>query len=687
MQQIKFKAINTAALWKEFALSDNLSFEDGIRLNSSWTYQSSVEVIEDAALDIADIAVDECDIIYLVDGNKKLLLAYNKNTGIIKDISCNHGVLSVKPVSPLGLAIDKDTLYIIDSGDVQNNPKLIALSRSNLQVRWVLSEGPEGDVLSGLNDISIGITEDILILEKGKKRVLIVSRAGKIIGQKSGGEHANPTDIAVDSEGNIYVLDGQSIFIYGIDGSTKQIKTGKSLKGLSVSRDGRIFAGESGPSHPQKTVHMVMADGRTEHVWSYRGASKRLINDSRGNLYVISDKGDSLSFLEYKKVITKNVEGLYKGTYISKTLDSLSDKTRWHRLLLNGEFVKGTQIELLYYISNTLLTEGEIKSLSEDNWRKCLSDTSAIQGEERRDALFLEDLEGRYLWLKIDLYGNENISPVVKTLTVFFPRVSYLDYLPAVYRDDPASKDFLERFLSLFESAFYEIDFTIDHITRYFDAYGAPPEFLSWLGAWLSISVDDNWAEDKKRLFIRDAISIYKKRGTREGLKDILKLFTGSEPYIVENFRAAEAVKDELQLSIEAGDICKNTDALFLPPDKTIVNTDGGNKPLKDVLFGVERFCFCVLLKPSLLGTIKKETVKRILEEQKPAHTCYGLKILEPWIYLDMHTYLGVNTCLTRPAFLLGKSSVIGRDTILHDTEMSGQVERHSRMGIDTNIT
>ncbi len=104
----------------------------------------------------------------------------------------------------------------------------------------------------------------------------------------------------------------------------------------------------------------------------------------------------------------------------------------------------------------------------------------------------------------------------------------------------------LERFLAIFESIFYEIDFTIDHISRYFDASGAPAEFLSWLGSWLDVSMDEDWPEDKKRLFIRNAISLYKKRGTRECLEESIELFTGKKPFVVESFQAAKACKGSI---------------------------------------------------------------------------------------------------------------------------------------------
>jgi hypothetical protein len=130
-------------------------------------------------------------------------------------------------------------------------------------------------------------------------------------------------------------------------------------------------------------------------------------------------------------------------------------------------------------------------------------------------------------------------------------------------------------------------------------------------------------------------------------------------------------------------------DAIFFPPQGTPLKIDGQETGtlLLTALFGKEKFSFCVFLRDSTWKTVTIDTIKRLIEEQKPAHTCFGLKVLEPWFYLDMHTYLGINTTLTKPVFVLGERSVIGRDMSLDDKEQSGQVGRHARVGMDTKLT
>lgn len=81
-------------------------------------------------------------------------------------------------------------------------------------------------------------------------------------------------------------------------------------------------------------------------------------------------------------------------------------------------------------------------------------------------------------------------------------------------------------------------------------------------------------------------------------------------------------------------------------------------------LFCNDPYTFCVLLNPRFVDDEKKlNTIRRIVENEKPAHTVGKVMLLQPWFYLGMHTYLGINTQLNEETFAVGKST-IGRDTI-----------------------
>jgi len=84
-------------------------------------------------------------------------------------------------------------------------------------------------------------------------------------------------------------------------------------------------------------------------------------------------------------------------------------------------------------------------------------------------------------------------------------------------------------------------------------------------------------------------------------------------------------------------------------------------------LFCNDPYTFCVLLNPHFVDDKKLNIIKRIVENEKPAHAVAQVVLLQPWFYLGMHTYLGINTQLNEQAFAAGMS-VIGRDAISSTT-------------------
>ena len=65
---------------------------------------------------------------------------------------------------------------------------------------------------------------------------------------------------------------------------------------------------------------------------------------------------------------------------------------------------------------------------------------------------------GRYLWVRVTLTGGGEATPALRSLRVLYPRHSYLDELPRVYRRDADMAGFLEHFLSLFEHVFTGVE-------------------------------------------------------------------------------------------------------------------------------------------------------------------------------------------------------------------------------------
>ncbi|MEO6398892.1 MAG: phage tail protein [Tepidiformaceae bacterium] len=107
---------------------------------------------------------------------------------------------------------------------------------------------------------------------------------------------------------------------------------------------------------------------------------------------------------------------------------------------------------------------------------------------------------------------------------------SYLHYLPGIYHNN----HFLGRFLLIFESILGPLDRTVENMHHYFDPFVTPPEAVDWLGTWVGLALDERWPEDRRRELIAEAVNLYQWRGTKRGLSEFLRLYTGVVPEIIE---------------------------------------------------------------------------------------------------------------------------------------------------------
>lgn len=103
--------------------------------------------------------------------------------------------------------------------------------------------------------------------------------------------------------------------------------------------------------------------------------------------------------------------------------------------------------------------------------------------------------------------------------------------LPALYQED----DFAQAFLSALDGVLAPVINTLDNLDAYFDAYLTPDDFLTWLGSWVAIAIDDEWSIERRREAVARAVDLYRLRGTAAGLGQQIEIYTGGTVEIVEN--------------------------------------------------------------------------------------------------------------------------------------------------------
>lgn len=165
-------------------------------------------------------------------------------------------------------------------------------------------------------------------------------------------------------------------------------------------------------------------------------------------------------------------------------------------------------------------------------------------------------------------------------------RSSYLDYLPALFQDD----EFMGRFLLIFESILQPLERTVDNMALYFDPLMVPNSLLPWLASWVDLVLDPAWPEERRRELVKSAAELYRWRGTKRGLTEYLRIYTGSSPEISDHIPGMRLDR-ETRLGI---------------------NSHLGSAG--------EGYHFTVAMEIDEKSEINTDTVRAIIDAQKPAH-------------------------------------------------------------------
>ena len=232
---------------------------------------------------------------------------------------------------------------------------------------------------------------------------------------------------------------------------------------------------------------------------------------------------------------------------------------------------------------------------------------------------------------------------------------SYLKFLPVLFQKNSAQADVLERFLALHESILKGLEKNVTDLPLLFDPHAAPdgeefPSWLSWLASWLAFDLNESWSEIETRENIAEAFELYGKRGTVEGLRRYLKLYTGVESHI-----------EEPGLATNLWSLGENSTLGFTTmlapayPQGAVVGTSATldqshltrgeehGAPLFEELahyFCVKVYC-AELTRPGAL-----DDIRAVIDREKPAHVDYNLYVIEPRMRVGVQSQVGIDTVI-----------------------------------------
>jgi phage tail-like protein len=506
-----------------------------------------------------------------------------------------------------------------------------------------------------------------------------------------------PTRIAVDKAGRVYVIQENVGYVVVLDADGSYLQT--------ISQPQQI-AGDFRPVAVAVDLNgnLCLSDCLTRKLYFYQpvgdgswcpfrccggaeGFATSLVFDRTG-APLFTGGGQSVCQMEPAAAYPTS------GTYLAGPLDSRTYKCVWHRVVVSGPVPQGASVRVDTFTSESAKTVNEVESLPPSRWATGLVDTDTDSCEW--DCLVLSP-PGRYLWLRLTLAGDGAETAEIDTIRVYYPRASALRYLPAVYSADAVSADFLDRFLSIFDTMSGAISERVTYIARYFDPMATPAnpknvggtDFLSYLSSWIGMTLNSNWPVHRRRELVRNAYRLYALRGTSAGLRLAIELYTGVKPTILEMFR----LRSWLIVNQSTLGNCSTVfgaevmDRLQIGSNSTIGGfrlIDYGDPNLD--IFNEYANQFLVIV-PRWAGADESamQTLQQIVQMAQPAHTLATIQWAEPRMRIGIQSFVGVDTIVGRyPLGVIEGQGKLGYDTVLG---VPGEKRRAPSMQVGRNAS
>lgn len=491
-----------------------------------------------------------------------------------------------------GIAVSTDgVVYVLDAGAARVRRYDPCLERFDT-LPCLGGVGSEARQLRDPRGLAATVRGDLVVADTANHRLQVFTQKGLALraivelawnGREYGREGApwEPYDAIEEPSGDLYVTDRANGFVVRLDRAfrVREVLPGSPLvrpTHVAADRDSAIFVVEDGT----RVVRIARDDAGARVVEPIAapadlGAAFRPVAvavDSAGSLYLTEavtgrvyvltaggdpsagplpsrayeDGGSALGFtpdgdplVGSDRVVRLRAHGSYpaSGTFETSAIDSRLPGCAWHRILIDGEVPELTRIVVHTFTSEVQRDAAMLPPTSA--WQTAIARTAS----DGAWSCLVMSPRGRYLYLRLSLESDGRNTPAIDAVRIEYPRETSARFLPGIYRTDTASGDFTERFLALFDALGDPVRDTLDGFTRWLDADGTPaleggtPDYLAWLSSWLGLSTTGSFTVAQRRALLREAPRLYGLRGTPEGLRDHVRLYTGFSPTVLEHYK------------------------------------------------------------------------------------------------------------------------------------------------------
>jgi phage tail-like protein len=333
----------------------------------------------------------------------------------------------------------------------------------------------------------------------------------------------------------------------------------------------------------------------------------------------------------------------------------------------------------------------------------------------QRTGRVVRNLTGRFIGVRVELYGDRRSTPEIAALRLWGSRFSYVqNYLPELYRENkfsPAAdqpgpstrRDFFERFVDIFEAQLTRIEDRVANSYLLTRPETTPDGALDWLGGWVGLG-SAGYPPDRRRARLLAVSKLHKTRGTVKGVTLALDIATNGlctrgAVIVVEDFRlrhifatilgANLAIQNDPLLPGYSGSSNSFVgDTLFLgnPRDQAEVLAlysaelpESGTEQAAVQQFYDSLANRMTIFVHNQVETVDINLIQRLVQQEKPAHVAAAVRIATQPFMVGLASLLGVDTYLApvppRDPVVLGTSQIGRYNMVIQAPSLDPRLE------------
>jgi phage tail-like protein len=359
-----------------------------------------------------------------------------------------------------------------------------------------------------------------------------------------------------------------------------------------------------------------------------------------------------------------------QGQLLTVAIDSGIAACAWHRVRVDAVIPKGTTLQVS--VATAEDANAPAQGVNVPEWAAFPAGTphpGDWQDADPAETDFLvRTAAGRHIYVRARLTGDGTATPILRRIRIDFPRLTSLDLLPLIYREEPDAEEFTERFLSIFDASVEDVDRVIERSPALLDPAGIPAEILPWLGTFFDVVMERKWGVAQRRAILHAVPELYQRRGTLAGLQKVIEVVFGVKAHIEElgptrnwGSTGKTTVLGAVRLfSRSRARMRLGTSQVGRAPLRSYGNPDRDPDSVNAFQIRV------ATPRIGAFGEVEAGELRRLVEAQKPAHVAASVVRTGGLPVLGNSVSVGIDTLLVSlPKPILGSNVRLNRSSIL----------------------